>query len=53
MTGATVLLSLVALIYGGMFAMFIAKWIGQGVSYMRRRRRASQPRAVCRIRMGR
>lgn len=53
MAGGTLLLWLVAIIYAGMFAMFLARWAGQCVSYIRRRRRASQPRAVCRIRMGR
>lgn len=53
MTGGTILLWLVALFYAVMFAMFLARWIEQGLAYISRRCRASQPRAVCRIRMGR
>lgn len=51
MNGGTILLWAVALIYLAMLAMFCARWIEQCVSYISRRRRVSQPRAVCRIRM--
>ena len=50
MTGGTILLWAIALIYAAVFVMFAAGWIRRGVAYISRRRRVSQPRAVCRVR---
>ena len=51
MAGGTILLWAIALIYAAVFVMFAAEWIRRGVAYISRRRRVSQPRAVCRVRM--
>ena len=53
MSNGTILLWAVGLIYLAAFLMFSAKWIEQGVSYIKRRRRVSRPRVVCRLRVGR
>lgn len=52
MSSAYTLLSAFAIILGTGFLMFLVRLAGDGLSRINRRRRISQPRVVCRLRVG-
>lgn len=53
MAGGTILLWAVAAFYATVFLMGMAEWARRGIADYSRRRRLSQPRVTCRVRVGR